>query len=71
LFEKKEATKNQADATYTRSEALLKAFDEFNKELTSVPEGKDYSPLARAAHRQYLDELGITHLLYLTITSIG
>ena len=66
-----EAAKSQHESAYTRAEALIKGFDEFNKVLTSVPAGKEYSLLANAAIRQYLDEMQITHLLYLTVTSSG
>ena len=65
------STRERAEAAIARSESVIKAFDEFNKLITSVAAGKDYSPLAVAAIRKYLDTLQITHLLYLAIASSG
>ena len=63
----------RAEAVYKRSEAIIAEFDAFSKNLTTIPEGKDYSPLFRAAIRQQLDGAGrkISHLLYLNVISTG
>ncbi len=62
---------SEAEKACENAETLIKEFAEFNKALTSAPQGGGYSPLAAAALRQYLDTKGITHLLYLTVTSGG
>jgi hypothetical protein len=62
---------SEAKTAYEQAEAVIKAFDDFNKALVSVPAGRSYSPLASAMVRQYLDHIGITHLLYLAVTSSG
>jgi hypothetical protein len=64
-------TKERAEAAIAQSENVIKTFDEFNKLITSVAAGKDFSPLAAAAIRKHLDTLQITHLLYLAIASSG
>jgi hypothetical protein len=56
---------------YKGSEVLIKEFDEFNKALTTVAEGKSSSLLSIVAVRQYLIDQKITHLLYATIPSGG
>jgi hypothetical protein len=55
-----------------KAEDVIKEFAEFNKAVTSVPQGGGYSPIVSAAIRQYLDDIvKITHLLYLNVTSAG
>jgi M6 family metalloprotease-like protein len=67
-----------AEAAYTRSQTLIQSFDDFNKLMMDVPEGKSYSPLARVAMREYLKNGGEqqpdngqapTYLLYLNVIS--
>ncbi len=53
------------------SGTLLGEFSEFYKALVTTPTGKSFSPLVSAIIRQHLNELGITHLLYLAVTSSG
>jgi hypothetical protein len=61
----------EAEMACKKAEAIIKEFAEFNKALTSVPQGGGLSPIASAAIRQYLDKIGITHLLYVDVTSGG
>lgn len=60
---------DEAEKACENAGTLIKNFADFNKSLSTAPESGGYSPLAAAALRQYLDDLGITHLLYLNITS--
>jgi hypothetical protein len=66
-----EKRKKELEAAHQETDTLIKSFDEFTKILVSVPEGKDYSPLAVAMIREYFDWLQITHLLYTKVTSSG
>lgn len=64
-----------AELLCEESMTLVKEFDSFVKTITTVSEGKTYSPLANALIREhvstYMKEKRISHLLYLTITSAG
>lgn len=60
-----------AEKAGENTETLLNEFTEFYKALLTVPKDGTYSPLAIAAIRQYLDSIGITHLLYLAVASSG
>jgi hypothetical protein len=62
---------SNAEKACEDTEAFIREFAEFNKALVTAPQGGGYSPLAAAALRQYLDTMGITHLLYLAVTSSG
>lgn len=70
-FQAAEKVKGDAEAALARAEVLVKAFDEFNKELNTAPTGKEVTHLALAATRKYLDDNGISHLLYVSIISAG
>jgi len=54
-----------------KAEQVIAEFLEFNKAITSPPQGGGYSALASAAIRQYVDLMHISHLLYLNVTSSG
>ena len=62
---------SEAEKACNDTETIIKELDEFNKALITAPQGGGYSPLAAAALRQFLDVKGITHLLYLAVTSSG
>lgn len=62
---------SDAEMGCKKAEDIINEFAEFNKAVTSVPQGGGYSPIASAAIRQYLNDIGVTHLLYLNVTSSG
>jgi hypothetical protein len=66
---KKQASK--LEEVCKKAEQVITEFAEFNKAITSAPQGGGYSALASAAIRQYLDVMQISHLLYLNVTSSG
>lgn len=53
------------------SEVLFKEFDDFNKAITIIPEGKSSSLLANAVIRDYISKLNINYLFYASIPSAG
>jgi alanyl-tRNA synthetase len=66
-----DADKSRVQQALQRSDALIAALDEFNKQLTATPEGQQYSPLVSAALRKYVQQQEIAYLLYITISSSG
>jgi len=53
------------------AETLVQHFDTFNTAITTVAQGKTNPPVFEIAIRQYLDQVGITHILYLAALSAG
>ncbi len=62
--------KQTPDELAAQAAAAITLFDTFRKELTAVTD-KGLSTLVRAALRDYWKALGITHLLYVTVSSAG
>ncbi len=65
------AKKVKPELVYARAVGAVNLFDQFNQQITTVAPGSSYAPLAQAAIRGWLDEIGITHLLYAKVTSSG
>jgi hypothetical protein len=63
--------KVKPELAYARAVGIVNAFDQYNKDVTSVEAGNSYPPLAQAAIRGWLDEIEITHLLFATVASSG
>lgn len=63
--------KREPDLLYAQARAVLDVIDGNTAQLTAVPQGQQLSPLGRAALRDYLDVLGITHLLHASVVSAG
>lgn len=63
--------KEKAVSAITESESIIKAFDEFVLSITTAEEGKEQPLIVLATMRDYIKQMGITHLLYLKISSSG
>lgn len=62
---------SELEAVCKKAEQALAEFAEFSEALTCPPKGGGSPPLAAAVARHYLDQAGITHLLYLGVASSG
>jgi hypothetical protein len=69
--QKEAVEKPKRELAVNSSDTLIKAFDGFFTLLTTIPSGASYSPLMIAIMRDSIDQLGITHYLYLSISSVG
>lgn len=59
------------EAAIIESENIITTCNNFVKSITSAPNENSQSLLVQAALRNYIREVGITHLLYLNIVSSG
>jgi len=61
----------ELDRAFKDSQALLDAVKSYMQSITTKAAGEDYSRLVRAALRDRMRQMGITHLLYLNVLPKG